>query len=237
MAEKKSESATATATKEENQRRQENQGRQGTQQRGQTQQGRQQGQERQGQGEGQQSGAMARRSGLPAGLFMNPFALLGRLAEEMTGVFAEAAPQGQAGSGQLAGTVWAPDIDVFQRGNELVIRADLPGVNLDDLVVEISDDAVTLSGERMEERREDQDGVYRVERSYGAFYRVIPLPEGAIVDQANATFRDGVLEITIPAPPEQVSRGRRLQVTQGEQQREQRAENRESSNDRNSPAS
>jgi HSP20 family protein len=231
MAEKKSESATATATKEENQRRQE------SQQRGQTQQGRQQGQERQGQGEGQQSGAMARRSALPTGLFMNPFALLGRLAEEMTGVFAEAAPQGQAGSGQLAATVWAPDIDVFQRGNELVIRADLPGVNLDDLVVEISDDAVTLSGERMEERREDQDGVYRVERSYGAFYRVIPLPEGAIVDQANATFRDGVLEITIPAPPEQVSRGRRLQVTQGEQQREQRAENRESSNDRNSPAS
>jgi HSP20 family protein len=235
MAEKKSESATATATKEESQRRQESQGQQGTQQRGQTPQGRQQGQERQG--EGQQSGTMARRSALPSGLFMNPFALLGRLAEEMTGVFAEAAPQGQAGGGQVAPTVWAPDIDVFQRGNELVIRADLPGVNLDDLVVEISDDAVTLSGERMEERREDQDGVYRVERSYGAFYRVIPLPEGAIVDQANATFRDGVLEITIPAPPEQVSRGRRLQVSQGEQQRAQRTENRESSNDRNSPAS
>jgi HSP20 family protein len=167
---------------------------------------------------------------------MNPFALLGRLAEEMTGVFAEAgAPRGQSGRTEAAPAVWAPDIDVFQRGNELVIRADLPGVNLDDLVVEVSEDAITLSGERMEERREEQDGVYRVERSYGAFYRVIPLPEGAIADQAKASFRDGVLEISMPAPPEQVSRGRRLQVTQGEP-REARAENRESPNDRKSQA-
>jgi HSP20 family protein len=177
---------------------------------------------------------MARRSSLPTGLFMNPFALLGRLAEEMTGVFAEAgAPQSRSRSAQSAAAVWAPDIDMIQRGNELVIRADLPGVNLDDIAVEISEDAVTLSGERMEEHREEQNGVYRVERSYGSFYRVIPLPEGALVDQAKANFRDGVLEITIPAPPEQVSRGRRLEVTQGEP----RAENRESSNDRKSSTS
>jgi HSP20 family protein len=57
--------------------------------------------------------------------------------------------------------------------------------------------------------------VYRSERSYGSFRRVIPIPEGAMTDQAKANFKDGVLEITIPAPPEQVRRGRRLEISEG----------------------
>jgi HSP20 family protein len=79
-----------------------------------------------------------------------------------------------------------------------------------------SDNAITISGERQQEHEEDRGGVYRFERSYGAFFREIPLPEGAIVDQAKASFKDGILEITVPAPPEQVSRGRRLEVSRGD---------------------
>jgi HSP20 family protein len=88
-------------------------------------------------------------------------------------------------------------------------------VKRDDVAVEISDEAVTVSGERSQEREDERGGFYRVERSYGSFYRVIPLPEGAIGDQAKAAFNNGVLEITMPAPPEQVSRGRRLEISQG----------------------
>jgi HSP20 family protein len=166
--------------------------------------------------------------------FMNPFALLGRLAEEMTGVFAEAGtPRGAWGGRTSSLATWAPDVDVVQRGNELVVRADLPGVNPDDVVVEVSDDAITLSGERQEERQEERHGVYRIERSYGSFFRAIPLPDGAIVDQAKANFKDGVLEITVPAPPEQVSRGRRLEISRGERS----AEKRESSTARTTTSS
>jgi HSP20 family protein len=147
---------------------------------------------------------------------MNPFALLGRLAEEMTGVFQEAGTtKPQSGPGSNATIGWAPDIDVLQRGDELVVRADLPGVNADDVVVEVGEDAVTISGERQQEREEERGGVYRFERSYGSFLRVVPMPEGAIADQAKASFKDGVLEITVPAPPEQVSRGRRLEISKG----------------------
>lgn len=106
---------------------------------------------------------------------------------------------------------------MVQRGNELVIRADLPGLNADDVTVEISDDTITISGERQEERADQNNGVYRYERAYGAFFREIPLPEGAIADQAKASFKDGVLEIAVPAPPEQVSRGRRLEISRGDQ--------------------
>jgi Hsp20/alpha crystallin family len=78
--------------------------------------------------------------------------------------------------------------------------------------VEIADDAVTIQGERRIEREDDRDGYFRSERSYGSFCRVIPLPEGAMTEQAKATFHDGVLEVTLPAPP-QATKSRKLEIT------------------------
>lgn len=115
---------------------------------------------------------------------------------------------------QGAAEVWAPQIDMFQRGNELVVKADLPGMNKDEVKVDVTDDAITITGERRREHEEEREGIYRIERSSGSFRRVVALPEGAITDQAKATFRSGVLEITMPAPPEQVTRGRRLEINQ-----------------------
>jgi HSP20 family protein len=109
---------------------------------------------------------------------------------------------------------WTPAIEVVHRDNELVVRADLPGLGKDDIKVDVTEDSITIQGERKREHKEEREGVYRSERSYGSFSRVIPLPEGTMTDQAKATFKDGVLEITMPAPPEQVRRGRRLEITE-----------------------
>jgi HSP20 family protein len=108
---------------------------------------------------------------------------------------------------------WAPEIDVFQKNNDLTIRADLPGMKKDEVSVDITDDAITIQGERKRQSEEERDGFYRSERSYGSFCRVIPLPEGAMTEQAKATFRDGVLEVTMPAPP--APKGRRLEIDEG----------------------
>ena len=155
---------------------------------------------------------------------MSPFALLQRFfSDDLAGLLTDGrGPRGRM-TPQLpdvAAAASAPKVDMVQRGNELVVRTDLPGVRADNITVEINDNALTISGERQEERTEDDNGVYRYERSYGAFFREIPLPEGAIVDQAKATFKDGVLEITVPAPPEQVSRGRRVEISPGDQPNE-----------------
>jgi HSP20 family protein len=104
---------------------------------------------------------------------------------------------------------------VFQRGDELVIRADLPGLNKDDVKVDVKDDALIIQGERRQHREEERQGIYRSERIYGNFQRWIPLPDGAITDQAKAHFSNGVLEVVMPAPPEHVTRGRRLDITEG----------------------
>ena len=146
----------------------------------------------------------------------NPFRMLERFADEMDRMFGEFGVRSSAWPSSVAGGVtWSPQIDVSQKNNELVVRADLPGLTKDDVKVDITDDAITIQGERRKEHEEERGGVYRVERSYGSFYRTIPLPDGAMTDQAKASFKDGVLEITMPAPPEQVTRGRRLEITEG----------------------
>ena len=116
------------------------------------------------------------------------------------------------GPQRRGGTLWAPAIDVVQKDDQLVIKADVPGMKKEDLSIEITDNAITIQGERKHEKEEEREGYYRSERAYGSFCRVIPLPEGAISDQAKATFKDGVLEITMPAPP--ASKGRKLEITE-----------------------
>jgi HSP20 family protein len=120
---------------------------------------------------------------------------------------------GQQGLSPLAqGSLWAPQVEVFERGNSLVIRADLPGLTREDVDVEVDDDTLIIRGERHSDVEDEQEGFYRSERSYGSFYRAIPLPDNVDATACNATFRDGVLEVTLPKPPQQQSRARRIDV-------------------------
>ena len=116
-------------------------------------------------------------------------------------------------AGQGASTLWSPQIESFQRGDQFVVRADLPGLKKEEVNIELTDDSLTIQGERREEHEEDREGYYRSERSYGSFYRVVPLPEGAITESAKATFNNGVLEVMLQAPPREVSRKRRIEIS------------------------
>lgn len=153
---------------------------------------------------------------------VTPFRMLERFADEMDRVFEDfgfgrlRSRQPGRGFGFLfSEDLWTPEVEVFHRNTELVIRADLPGLTKDDVKVDVADNQVTIEGERQRQHEEEREGVYRSERSYGKFYRVIPLPEGVMADQAKATFSNGVLEIAMPAPPEQARRGRRIEISEG----------------------
>jgi HSP20 family protein len=98
-----------------------------------------------------------------------------------------------------AETVWTPDVEMLRRDNAVVIRADVPGMTKNDLTIEIADGQLVLRGERKQEKEEKKEGYYRAERTYGAFYRTLPLPEGVKLDEAKATIKDGVLEVIVPA--------------------------------------
>ena len=109
---------------------------------------------------------------------------------------------------------WVPKIEVAERKGELSVRADLPGLKKDDVKVELTDEALILSGERKAEKEDKREGYYRSERSYGSFYRYIPLPPGAKTDNATAEFHDGVLEVKIQVPKSE-PRSRRLEINEG----------------------
>ena len=106
---------------------------------------------------------------------------------------------------------WAPEIEMLQNNGQLLVRADLPGLTKEDVNVELTNDMLTISGERKDEKEEKREGYYRSERSYGSFYREIPLPEGAKTEDATATFRNGVLEITMRVPKVETST-RKLEI-------------------------
>jgi HSP20 family protein len=157
-------------------------------------------------------GRMARRD--PFDIFGGgPFTMMRRMQDEMDRLFGSLGfgPGPLAGWGGEQGT-WTPAVEVFQRGQEFVVRADVPGLTREDLSVELGEDTVTISGERKYDHQEEEGGVFRSERAYGAFQRIIPLPEGVITDSAKATFRDGVLEIVMQAPPQEVRKGRRIEI-------------------------
>jgi HSP20 family protein len=168
-----------------------------------------------------EQGSMRRR---PAGSawLSSPFEMMDRMSEEMDRVldhvfgdfrsprrawltrrpFRSLEREGQ----------WTPRLEAFQQGDRFIVRADLPGLKKDDVRVELTENAIAIQGERREEHREEREGYYHTEREYGQFYRTVPLPEGVIPESAQASFSDGVLEITMQAPPAEASRGRRLEI-------------------------
>ena len=117
---------------------------------------------------------------------------------------------------------WVPQLEVLHNNGQLLLRADLPGLTKDDVKVEVTDDMLTISGERKEEKEEKREGFYRSERSYGSFYRQIPLPEGTKTEDAAATFRNGVLEITMPASKVETST-RKLEIKEPTEEKSMKA--------------
>ena len=95
---------------------------------------------------------------------------------------------------------WAPRMDVYEQNGNLMVKAELPGVQKPDVAIALEGDDLVIRGERKAESEVKEEDYYRMERSYGSFYRRLPLPFEAQADRIKATFADGVLEITIPKP-------------------------------------
>ncbi len=109
---------------------------------------------------------------------------------------------------------WIPAMDLVETEDNLVLRADLPGMSEKDLTIEIKDGVLTISGERRAEHEEKGEGFHRVERSFGSFSRALSLPEGVNANQVAADFRDGVLEVRIPKPEH--SKPTRVEIGKGD---------------------
>ena len=119
---------------------------------------------------------------------------------------------GSAGNGGLRR--WHPAMDLVETDEHFVLRADLPGVDENDVKVELEDNVLTISGERRHEQEVRNGGYYRIERPSGAFGRTLTLPEGVDADAVQASFDKGVLEVRIPKPEQR--KPRKVAITVGD---------------------
>ena len=94
--------------------------------------------------------------------------------------------------------VWRPVVDIYEEEHGVALKAELPGIDKNDISIDVKDRVLTLSGERSEESKTEEKKFYRRERTYGKFQRVFTLPEGVNADEIKADFKDGVLKVHIP---------------------------------------
>jgi len=129
---------------------------------------------------------------LPFGRFLGvrPFALMREFTDEMDRLF-----KGAPGEGLAA---WTPVVDITRCNGNLVVTAELPGLKKEEVKVEMTEDALVIVGERKREHKTDHEGYHREERSYGKFYRSIPLPKEAKTELVKAEMNEGILKVTVP---------------------------------------
>ena len=107
---------------------------------------------------------------------------------------------------------WTPPVDVFERGDDLVLQAELPGLKSDKIEIRVEDGNLVIRGERKNESEVEDDKVYRLERVYGTFTRRFTLPTTVDASRINARYTDGVLEIVLPKAEEAKSRNVEVKV-------------------------
>ncbi len=105
-----------------------------------------------------------------------------------------------------------PSTDITESDKSVDISVELPGMTEKDIDISLSSDAMTIRGEKKVEHEENRKGIYMSERSYGAFYRTVPLPAGVDADKAEAKFKNGVLTVTLPKTAEAQARIKRIPV-------------------------
>ena len=106
------------------------------------------------------------------------------------------------GEGEVSTRTWAPPVDIYENGDNLVLKAELPGINPDDVEVRVEDNTLYMKGERKFEKEVKEENYHRVERAYGTFARTFSLPNSIDSDKVAASYKDGVLTLTLPKKEE-----------------------------------
>lgn len=122
----------------------------------------------------------------------NPFAELERIRREFDRLIEEMWPR------EEVERAFAPAVEMYETDNEIVVKAELPGVKKENIEVSIKDNTLHIRGEKKEEREEKTETIHRLERVYGKFERVLTLPVDVKAEEVKAEYKDGILEIRLP---------------------------------------
>ena len=141
----------------------------------------------------------------------DPFRNVSTLQEQVNRLFEDSFFRGRVDKSSLA--AWTPAVDIYEDGNQMVIKADLPDVNEKDIEVRLENNTLSIRGERKFEKKVSEENYLRVERAYGSFSRTFSLPSTVDAEHINAEYRNGVLTVTLPKREE--SKPRQIKVSAG----------------------
>lgn len=141
----------------------------------------------------------------------DPFLDLKTLQNEMNRLFSGSFSR--SSQDEVLRGAWSPSVDIFENKNEIVLEAELPGMNSEDVNISIENNVLTLHGERKFEKKDESDNFHRVERSYGSFTRSFTLPPTVSSESTNAEFENGVLRLTLAKREE--AKPRRIEIKAG----------------------
>ena len=139
----------------------------------------------------------------------DPFRDLRSLQDEVNRLFTSNLTRSFDDEG-IARGAWSPSVDIYENKDQIVLEAELPGMNREDFDLSVENNVITLRGERHFEKKDDSDNYHRVERAYGSFTRSFTLPQTVAAEGANAEYRNGVLRVTLPKKEE--TKARRIEV-------------------------
>jgi HSP20 family protein len=136
----------------------------------------------------------------------DPFRNVATLQDRINRLFEDSFPRSRDIDEDISMCEWKPSVDIYETEEGIIIKAELPGVNKEDVSVEVKNNILTLKGERFVDKEIDEDKYYRRERCFGTFHRTFTLQDTVLPDKIKAKFRNGVLEIEVPKPEEEKPR-------------------------------
>jgi HSP20 family protein len=140
----------------------------------------------------------------------DPFRDLRNLQEEVNRLFSSNLSRAFGDDEGIARGAWNPSVDIYENKDQIVLEAELPGMNREEFDITIENNVITLRGERRFEKKDEADSYHRVERSYGSFTRSFTLPQTVSAEGATAEYRNGVLRVSLPKREE--VKARRIEI-------------------------
>lgn len=137
----------------------------------------------------------------------DPFKDILTLQERMSRIFDETLLKYKGNAG-LSGNAWYPPVDIYESECHVVLKAELPGIDIDSVVIEINENTLVLKGERKQLKNLGEENYQRMERFYGAFHREFSLPYTVDNEGVKASYKEGVLKITVPKTKEEKKSGK-----------------------------
>jgi HSP20 family protein len=150
----------------------------------------------------------------------DPFRDIITLREKMNRLF-EDAVTARGEEKDMISSTWTPSVDIYETENSLVLTAEVPGVDENNIEIKIEDNTLSLNGERIFEKETSEENYHRIERSYGSFYRSFTIPRNVDQEKIKAEHDNGVLRITMPKKPE--SKPKTVKVVKPQKKTEKKA--------------